>query len=161
MSASWQRLLTSKNPEWLYKKICHMLGTCPGTCLKGMSWGQMIRYALLAAIIIESLVLSIIEYPLEKPWGQMTIFMVNITTVILTTCTCISANIYNMYGHKNRAWRLYYNWLHFLLSAAIPILGYLLVGAFQNFLTLTTEFLLCGFLLLMDSGTIEALTDNK
>lgn len=161
MAASWQRLLTNKNPEWLYKKTCHLLGVRPGSCLNGLKWGQIARYLLLAAVIIENLVLSIIEYPLEKPWGQMTIFLVNITTVILTTCTCISANIYNMYKNKNGIWRLYYNWLHFFLSAAIPLMGLLLVGTFQNFLTLTMEFLISGFLLLMDSGTIEALIDNE
>ena len=131
MAASWQRLLTNKNPEWLYKKTCHLLGVRPGSCLNGLKW------------------------------GQMTIFLVNITTVILTTCTCISANIYNMYKNKNGIWRLYYNWLHFFLSAAIPLMGLLLVGTFQNFLTLTMEFLISGFLLLMDSGTIEALIDNE
>ena len=69
--------------------------------------------------------------------------------------------MFGLYEDKGGAWRIYYNWLHFLLSAAIPFVGYMAVNAYQNFFTLMTDFLLCGALLLMDSGTIEALTCDR
>lgn len=66
-----------------------------------------------------------------------------------------------MYESKSGVWRIYYNWLHFILSAAIPLAGYVVAGAFQNSLTLTTDFLLSGPLLLTDSGTIETLINDE
>ena len=161
LHSSWQRLLCTKNPQWLYKKVCSAVGAKAGNGLSGMSWCQAVRYLLLFAVIIECLTVSIIEFPVFDPWGQITIFTLNVPTVILTTRTCISANMFGLYEDKGGAWRIYYNWLHFLLSAAIPFVGYMAVNAYQNFFTLMTDFLLCGALLLMDSGTIEALTCDR
>ena len=158
---AWQRLIGNRSPQWLFERTCKALRVRPRRWLAGMNWSQALRYLLLAAIFVENLVLSIIEYPLEEPWGQVTIFMVNVTTLILTTCTCVSSNLYDLYDNRSTFWRLYYNWLHFIWAAATPILGYMVVCAFQNFLTLTIDFLLSGAVLLMDSGTMETLTDNR
>lgn len=121
-------------------------------------WSKVLRYLLLLFILIEYVFVSVMEYHLHEPWGLITIGMVNGLSFLMTLALCVFANKGD-YGDKKGGWRLYYNWLHFLDAAIVPIIGLLICSNIQNLLTIILEMALTGLLLMVDFGTMEDLFD--
>lgn len=121
-------------------------------------WSKALRYLLLLGILLEYVCISIIEYRSQGTWGAATIGMVNGFSFLMTLALCIFANKGD-YGDKKGGWRLYYNWLHFLAAAIVPVIGLLICSNIQNLLTIILEMALTGLLLLADFGTMEDLID--
>ena len=122
-------------------------------------WVKMLRYVLLLAFILFGVYISIAELSIEKPWGELTIGMVNAFAFFMTFVLCIMANREDGDSDKKGFWRLYYDWLHFFFAAIVLMLGYLIVSNIQNLLTILLEMGVTGLVLIADFGTLEDLID--
>jgi len=117
----------------------------------GFRWTKVFRYLLLLAILIEYFIISIKESSITDAEGvqgyALTTIGVNILIFICTLALC--ANIVH-FEDKKRGLRLYYEWLHFLTAALMPILGFWIVSNIQNGWTLLLDGILVGVVLLVD-----------
>ena len=121
-------------------------------------WTKPLRFLLLAIILIEYIIISIHESQFGS-WGLVSFGYFNTFAFILTMVLCLFANS-NFFDDKKGGWRKYYEWLHFIPSAILPILGYLTVSNIQNLWTLIIESSLLGILFLVNFGTIETFFDD-
>lgn len=118
-------------------------------------WIKPLRLIILLGILVEYIIISIHETQFGS-WGLVTFGFFNTFAFIITMVLCLFANN-NDFDDKKEGWRKYYEWLHFIPSAIIPVLGYLIVSNIQNIMTLLLESLLLGILLLVNFGTIETI----
>jgi len=129
-------------------------------------WSIILRYLLLLLIFIEYVFISVIEYEsiidiryaCQEVWAIVAIMLVQVPSFICTLALCVFANKGNFDDQKG-VWRLYYNWLHFLAAAIVPVLGLLICSNIQNLFTIILEMALTGLLLLADFGTLEDIFD--
>lgn len=119
----------------------------------GFRWAKVLRYLLLLAILIENIIISIKESYITDDDGVHgyagTTIFANIFIFTCTIAICVFANM----GHfedKKLGLRIYYEWLHFLTAALMPILGFWFVSNMQNGWTLLLDGILVGIVLLVD-----------
>lgn len=129
-------------------------------------WSKILRYSLLLLILVEYIFISIVEYEsiidtryaCQEVWALVAIMLVQVPSFICTLLLCIFANKAD-YDDERGAWRLYYNWLHFLAAAIVPVLGLLICSNIQNLFTIILFGLMIGLLILADFGTLEDFFD--
>ena len=148
-----------RNPQRPSQRSNHRPVTSYGVSnLQRFRWGNVLRYLLLLAILVECIFVSIPEYKNYGPWGMVTIGMVNIITFICTWAACGTANMGEV-DDESGFWGLYYRWLHFFLAAIIVLLGYLIVINIQEIWTLFLDMLLVGILTLANFETLQDIFD--
>jgi len=129
-------------------------------------WFIALRYLLLLFILIEYILISIMEfesiidvrYAYQEVWAIVAIMLVQVPSFICTLLLCIFANKAD-YDNEKGGWRLYYNWLHFLAAAIVPVLGLLICSHIQNLFAIILDGVLIGLLVLADFGTLEDIFD--
>ena len=129
-------------------------------------WCIVLRYLLLLIILIEYIFISIMEfesiidvrYAYQEVWAIVAIMLVQVPSFICTLLLCIFANKAD-YDNEKGGWRLYYNWLHFLAAAIVPVLGLLICSHIQNLFAIILDGVLIGLLVLADFGTLEDIFD--
>ncbi|MBR3455063.1 MAG: hypothetical protein IKH26_07050 [Bacteroidaceae bacterium] len=114
---------------------------------------KTVRWILLLLILAEYIFISIQEVPMHQPWGGVTIGLVNVPAFLMTLFLC--ADFYH--DEKRGFWKTYYTWLHYLLAAAVPLVGYLIFSNIQNLWTIVLDVILCFVLLVADFGTLETI----
>lgn len=121
--------------------------------LQKFRWGNLVRYVLLLAVLAECIIISIKESSITDADGVygyagITIFA-NIFILICTLAICVFANKGD-FEDKRRGFRIYYEWLHFLTAALMPIIGFWIVSNIQNGWTLLLDGILVGVVFLVD-----------
>ncbi len=116
----------------------------------------VLRYCILFIILVEIVLISFLERQFG-PWGLVTIIMVNCFVFISALALSILAN--QGFFRDKLSWRKYYEWLHFLVAALAPILGYLIASSIHNLWSLLFDSILIGFVVLADFGTLEDILD--
>lgn len=119
-------------------------------------WKKTLRLLMLIAVLIEYIIISIIESNLGT-WGWITIIYMN-GIIILMTIFLYAFTDKSFLDNREKKWRIYYEWLHFIAAAFVAPLG-LFVCNFQNLWTLIFESLLVGIMLLADFGTLEEIIE--
>jgi hypothetical protein len=121
--------------------------------LQKIRWGNPARYVLLLAILAEYIIISIKESSITDADGvhgyAVTTIFANIFIFICTLAICVFANMGHFEDEK-LALRIYYEWLHFLTAALMPILGLGIVSNMQNGWTLLLDGILVVVVLLVD-----------
>ena len=123
-----------------------------GVCsLQKIRWGNLVRYVLLLAVLVEHIIISIKESNITDADGvqgyALTTIGANISIFIITLALC--ANI-GYFEDKKRGLRLYYEWLHFITAAIMPILGFWIVSNIQNGWTLLLDGIFVGIVFFVD-----------
>jgi len=116
-------------------------------------WPQMFRYLLLLAILIEYIIICIKESGITDTDGvhgyALTTIGANIFIFICSLAICIFANS-GRFKDKRRGLRIYYEWLHLLTAALMPILGFWILSNMQNGWTLLLDGILVGIVFFID-----------
>jgi len=116
-------------------------------------WAKVLRYLLLLAILIEYVIISMKESGITDADGvhgyALTTIGANFFIFICSLAICFFANE----GHfkdKRRGLRIYYEWLHLLTAALMPILGFWILSNMQNGWTLLLDGILVGIVFFID-----------
>lgn len=119
----------------------------------GFRWTKVLRYLLLLAILIENIIISIKESSITDADGvqgyALTTIGANIFIFACTLALCCVANM-DYFKDLKPGWRFYFEWLHFLTAALMPILGFWIVSNMQNGWTLLLDGILVGVVFLVN-----------
>ena len=140
-------------PAWYYRGFGGHDDNDADDAPQGLKWKKALKWILMTLIFVEYIVISIHEAPMYQPWGGVAIGLVNVPVFILTLFLCSDPYL----DDKKGFWNMYYHWLHFILAALVPLVGYLIFTNIQNLLTIILEGGLSFFMTAADCGTFESI----
>ena len=139
-------------------QLCHNRGKSSSVRVSNVysKWLIILRCLLLFVVFIWYVAISVEEVKIDipgAPWGSVTIGYVNVTAFLITLFLCVCANKGD-FDDKRKGWRLYYEWLHFIVAAFVPYIG-CLVATILNGWVLLLDSILIGTMILCSFGTLE------